>query len=681
VATVLCAVIGVSTARAGDLVLSSCAGASGFSDFEFPDNGAWVFGETADATSFQSNVSCNSGRSFKIVAARSAAFTQYGQWSTSSPGQIVMTGAWTPANTMLVNPKAYTNGYDVRFAYAGGSGQITAKSNCCGGMDYASQINKPFSGHWFGIQVTCNGTIGCAEPTDNADLIDIPAIEISAVDDTAPTITPVGSANLAAETRGWVRGSWPMDIQAAAEDAVCHVWAIVDGQPIQGPSITRDDHAWMQCDDPLSWQQTIDTASYANGPLSLELGASDAATPANVSSPSETVDVDNQPVELNLSGPTNMPITAGPPYVTASATAGPSGVGGISCSVDGSIYVWHPGSSVRIPVVGLGTNTVACYAENNAINASGNPARSATETWTVKIGQPTVMGIAFMRIVDRLHCTRVRERVRVPARWVTVRVHNRVVRVRTPATVEVVKVTRCHPRLVRKRVAVWEPIIRNGKRTRVKRRKVIRVAVPPHVADYTAQAVPWGRRTTVSGWLGTAGGTALAGQRVSVFIAPNNGRYRFRLAREVKTASNGSWSARLPAGPSRLVKAVFAGGATTEPAVSQQVHIVTRAVVRLHIHPRAVPWHGTIVITGRVLGGQIPGKRQHLLRLRIGADGIFSTVGIPDVTRAGRFRTTWTFHTGVGVVHYWFAVSTLNEADYAFYPGSSPRVSVIVGPG
>jgi hypothetical protein len=166
-----------------------------------------------------------------------------------------------------------------------------------------------------------------------------------------------------------------------------------------------------------------------------------------------------------------------------------------------------------------------------------------------------------------------------------------------------------------------------------------------------------------------------------VLAAPNNGHFRFRRVREVRTDANGSWSARLPAGPSRLVKAVYAGSATTEPAISQQVHVVTRAVVRLRIQPRAVPWRGTVGISGRVLGGDIPGKRQQLLRLRIGAEGIFSTVGIPDVTRNGRFRTTWTFHSGVGVVHYWFSVSTLNEADYAFAPGSSPRVGVVVGPG
>ena len=68
--------------------------------------------------------------------------------------------------------------------------------------------------------------------------------------------------------------------------------------------------------------------------------------------------------------------------------------------------------------------------------------------------------------------------------------------------------------------------------------------------------------------------------------------------------------------------------------------MIVPAVVRLHIKPRAVSWGGTIRIYGRVLGGYIPGNRQQLLRLRIGAEGISSTVGIRDIAPDGRFHTT-----------------------------------------
>jgi hypothetical protein len=201
------------------------------------------------------------------------------------------------------------------------------------------------------------------------------------------------------------------------------------------------------------------------------------------------------------------------------------------------------------------------------------------------------------------------------------------------------------------------------------------------VVAYTTRHVAYGHGTTVGGWLGTDQGIALGGQPVWVLTAADNGQGRFRVARVAITRPDGSWSAGLPAGPSRLVEAFYPGGSTTEPAVSAQVHVVVPAVVRLHISPPAVPWGGTIQIWGRVLGGYIPGARQQLLRLRIGIDDIYSTVGIPDVGRNGRFHTTWTFRPGRGTVTYWFTVSTLREADYPFAPASSPRVYIRVGPG
>ena len=71
-----------------------------------------------------------------------------------------------------------------------------------------------------------------------------------------------------------------------------------------------------------------------------------------------------------------------------------------------------------------------------------------------------------------------------------------------------------------------------------------------------------------------------------------------------------------------------------------------------------------------------------LLRLRIGIRGIHisQTAGIPDVDRAGNFRTSYCFGTGRGVVHYWFTVSTLREVDYPFHPAMSHRIPVRVGP-
>ena len=129
-----------------------------------------------------------------------------------------------------------------------------------------------------------------------------------------------------------------------------------------------------------------------------------------------------------------------------------------------------------------------------------------------------------------MRCQRVRERVRIPARWVTVRRHHRLVRVHRRAHTKTKRVTKCHMRTVRRRITVWKVVKRHGHRVRVKRIKTVRVPVPPHIVTKTTKRVRHGQGTTVNGWLGLPDGTALAGQTVGVYTAPDNGEGRFRLA-------------------------------------------------------------------------------------------------------------------------------------------------------
>ena len=320
---------------------------------------------------------------------------------------------------------------------------------------------------------------------------------------------------------------------------------------------------------------------------------------------------------------------------------------------------------------------VACFAEDNAVDPSGAHGTSTTATWSLKIGQPTELGIAFDKLVG-LRCHRARVRVTIRGHWITVRRHGKRVRVKTRTRTKVERVERCHPRTVRRRTVVIVRVRRHGHLVKVKRVRHVRVVIPPHVVAKTARRVRFGHSTTVNGWLGTSTGTALGGQVVDVIAAPANGSNAFVQVAAVTTAANGTWTATLPAGPSRIVEAVYNGAPTTESSSSGQVREVVPAVVRIAIHPRIVPWGSEIRVTGQVLGGYVP-TNSSLLRLNVGIGRIGQIEGLPDIRPNGHFLIVWKFVAGHGVIHPWFSVGTLKEAAFPYAPGTSKHMVVTLG--
>jgi len=529
----------------------------------------------------------------------------------------------------------------------------------------------------FGFNLACAGPSSC--PADGA-YIGMNQMVFDVQQTVAPVVIALGSNNLwykgASE---YVRGSgWSVAYSATAPSGIESMAASEDGTAITSPQPPGCDPittVWQQCPSPQTWSPTVSLSGTGN--QELVLGATSST--GNPGSPTETLQVDNIQPTISLSGPTQASGTAGTQYVTATAVVGPSGLGSISCSTDGEPDQSYSTSPARIPVLGLGMHSIRCIASNRAYNSAGQVAVSAPATWSLDIAQPTVSGVSFSKIIHALKCKKVKERVYVAARWVTVHRHGKLVKVHRRARTKVVKEVRCQPRIVKRKVTVLVKEKKHGRTVLVSRKKVERVVVLPRVVGRLAKRVAFGRGATVSGYLGMANGTALAGRTVKVLTAPNNGLAQWALAAVVTTNADGAWSATLPAGPSRLVEAAYGGDTTTEPSMSSAIHLIVPAKLKLRISPHRVAWGGTIHITGRVLGGYIPGGK--LLRLRIGVAGVHETVGIPSIGRHGRFHTTWTFASGRGVVRYWFSVSTLNEADYAFAPGSSRRVYVRVGPG
>ena len=563
----------------------------------------------------------------------------------------------------------------------GRSGPLTDAGFNRGGCCSQTKLQSRTIG-WF---LAC-GESSC--PTGNAGVgLTVGELDLTAEEDQAPSVVASGANNLWYQN-GWIRGTWPASFTATDPSGVCGAGVVFGSlTPILTPTpdTAPNRHTWKQCPDqqvPAAVDTTASDGSLGRGQGAMQLRLLARNTAGVTAAPAKAVYVDNSTPTIALSGPTDAASTAGTQYVTATGSAGASGVSGVGCSVDGSPPSWYAQASARVAVAGVGVHRVTCYSDNNARDAAGNVATSAAQTWTLSIREPTVAGIGFARLVDALLCRRVRERVRVPGHWVTVRRHHKLVRVWEPAHTRVVTARRCHARVVHRRITVWSTVVRNGKPVRVKRHKTIRVVVFPHVVYHNSKRVGHGKRTTVSGWLGKPDGTALAGQAVQVLTAPDNGLGRFSQVAVAKTQANGTWSAALPAGPSRLVAAYYAGAPTLEPSVSTPVHVVVPAEVKLiSVSPARIPWAGTVRIVGQLVGGYLP-PGGALVRLRIGVGSSYTTYGVQEhVIGNGRFSTTYTFGAGDPNTYrrYWFQVASLPMGNFPWAPSASGKRFVLVG--
>ena len=310
-------------------------------------------------------------------------------WTAYAPAGVSIVGAYTPVNDVLVDCNLSSDGFTAEYFWNGGTQPINHINGCgSDGIGYADGINTSFApSSYFGFGAGCWLKSSCSSPASGGAVLGVHGVRLTAQENTGPALDAVPASNLW-YAGGWVRGSWPVTLDASDPSGVCVMTTVVDGQAVESWSDpSRDTSRFVQCHGSQLPGQ-LNTTSYSNGQHTLTFGASNAASV--ISAPSKTISIDNAPVTLSLSGPTDAPSTAGTQYVHAAANAGPSGVGAIFCSVDGGAYQRFGGSAAQAPVSGVGPHRVDCFAQNNAIDPSGAPASSPVETWNLTIREPTV---------------------------------------------------------------------------------------------------------------------------------------------------------------------------------------------------------------------------------------------------------------------------------------------------
>lgn len=273
-----------------------------------------------------------------------------------------------------------------------GGGTYWAGGGTSWGNQTAPLVDSGFASPYYGIQVIC-GALQCTV----GGSITLTSIALTASETPGPSMTAVGTNNLLYQGSRWIRndngdGGWPLTLVTADSTGVCNVYAQLGTLHVQGPQSVPNTSQWHQCPD-ITWLPaegaTVDTraAVPTAGSVTLSYLASNAA--GSFSSASANLNVDNDPVSISVApqnlGDAVVGWVGHPVFVSATATAGPSGVAGISCSTDGSPLFTYS-SAQGVTVDGTGTHTVNCIAQNNAFDPQGLPA-TASQSTTFKIDE------------------------------------------------------------------------------------------------------------------------------------------------------------------------------------------------------------------------------------------------------------------------------------------------------
>ena len=330
-----------------------------------------------------------------IVAGSIVPPGQNAYWMTTAPPGITIVAAWTANGDVAsssVNEDGWTVGdfwRDVNSGAYGGSTLANGQEWFNTGLEGSSNINSQI----YGIQLVCTLSTSCLGlgPPE----FSVSGIELEGTENSAPYVTGQGSL--------WGTGSyvwnppgdpWPVTLYASDVSGICSSSAIAGSIQLNGPAEPRDNTVWQQCPNPVSWSFGIDTRSQVagQGSLPIDLNATNAA--GNEYTASDSVLVDNDPVGVSFRTPNDAnPSVWVNHAVTVDATpsAGPSGVGGMDCSVDDGSVKTYPASGLTVN--GDGVHTVTCTAWNNAVDPQGQP-NTGTASTTIRIDE-TPPSISF----------------------------------------------------------------------------------------------------------------------------------------------------------------------------------------------------------------------------------------------------------------------------------------------
>ncbi len=197
-----------------------------------------------------------------------------------------------------------------------------------------------------------------------------------------------------------------------------------------------------------------------------------------------------------------------------------------------------------------------------------------------------------------------------------------------------------------------------------------------------SRAVRYGNKSKARGLLLDAGGQPIAAAPITVVEHFGQGALIRERVSEATTDERGRWRAKLPAGPSRVVEAIFAGSGRFAPSSREVGTFAVRSRASFKTSAGDVREGGAIQFSGRVghLGAMIPaGGKLIELQVRLGADG-WDTVGEAFRTdEQGSYRRHYRFGNHyTSDARFQFRVKVDGEGGWPYEQATTQRREVIV---
>jgi hypothetical protein len=189
--------------------------------------------------------------------------------------------------------------------------------------------------------------------------------------------------------------------------------------------------------------------------------------------------------------------------------------------------------------------------------------------------------------------------------------------------------------------------------------------------------VAYGHVETIDGRLTAPGGAAISGAQVEVLATPHEAGAKAMAMGDVRTAENGSFSLRLPAGTSsRTLRFVYrAQVGNPVPASARTLTLGVRAGITLTISPRTSSVGRSINFHGQLRGGPIPGEGKQLVLEARSPGGPWIEFDVVRTDARGRYHASYRFKFP-GPADYQFRVRSEPESDYPYAAGASAVIGV-----